>query len=333
MWIKAEKSLREAVEIHEKIGTEVQLGFDYLRLAQLNKLSRNAHAALGTRKQLLERATSLLDSDQARFHILLEQASEASENGEPIKALGLAEKALNICLTLRYPRGMADALGIIGDTRLAVVSRTNLIQALDHYVTSIVLYPYPGNAKVANTYETLDYVLKTLDDHPRSRWLKALPERLHGGDEPFGYFTKIAPDRNQPMNDLLLRIQQWTPKSSVLTMATTSQCPRLPARCTICGPMARPRDGAQEVEGCGERHTSRVENALTPYACGKRSSSMPRFQPKRYTLSVSRPVAPASRAHPCAMPRACLVSCLRHSSHKDRPQKMKESAVRGFMVA
>lgn len=136
----AESELRYSRGLHARIGSEPQQGFDLLRLAQVKRLEGRFEDA----RDLRSKAQALFPHGyHGNLHIDLEEAKVAIETGDTIHVVrGRSQRVVEGWAMLRYRRGMADALTVLGSGLEAALKWQEAVRS---YVAALLLYPYENS--------------------------------------------------------------------------------------------------------------------------------------------------------------------------------------------
>lgn len=198
-----EQQLRRAFEVHGRCATETEQAFGLLRLSQLKLLQYDWRAA----QELRARARQMFGDDLTTLHIDLEEAKLALLDGEVHPAKVRAEKGLDGFRHIKYARGMARALHLLG-VHAHVQGRTP--EAIEYYVASLAVFPYQSSPAHPQTWLCLDQALwemRVRHEHDELRkTLHLLHDMAQSRTGPFEELNHVAADRTAHLMEILRRL-------------------------------------------------------------------------------------------------------------------------------
>jgi hypothetical protein len=203
----ARQAFDKAYRIHIKYGTNSQTAFDQLRKAQLLRIEEGDIEEI---RRLLGEARSLFlfDEDRAVWHVDLEEARVILwSEGDIRLPMRKAMNALSVAADIKYPKGISDAIYMLGEIQAADGKRR---EAFRHYVASFVVYPYPGHLRNRTLWEKLWELHTDLkNEEGRGSYSELLSQlELELGSRS-GYFAYLHSDRNAEVSRILRRLRSW----------------------------------------------------------------------------------------------------------------------------
>lgn len=205
LWLKAEKALLASEKIHKEHGTDVQLGYDYLRQAQLLRVQATEGKSWKASKNrfdearsLREKARSEFGQDLASLHADIEDAEIGLMEGDIQMTVRKAKGVLERYNGLKYAKGMSDSLWVVGSTEMM---QLNLKEALEQYVAALCIYPYKDHLRNRELWNSIGNIHKDLRNEKGKNSYASVVRKMNRAAEekqrePFSHLNNVAADRS-----------------------------------------------------------------------------------------------------------------------------------------
>lgn len=191
---RAEEHLTRAYQIHRQWCAEALQAFSVFRIAQVWHAGGHWQQA----GELRHQARQQLGKDPKTWHIDLEEARLAFQDGEWQRAGQKAQEALEGWACFLYPKGMTDALNVLGDIERR---RGKVQEAGDLYVAALCIHPFDKHPDISPLWAKIGTIYADIDVQ---RVQTSIEERRGS----FSYLNHVAADRSMAIASILAKLRR-----------------------------------------------------------------------------------------------------------------------------
>lgn len=201
---KAKKHFLRAAEIEHQCDKYWGEGLSLLGLAKIERLAADWQDATKFRT----RAKNLLRQDHLPGQFQLEIACIELENGEVDRAVLLAEQALESWTFFGYPKGISEALTILGRVQMM---EGNTEEAFQTLLAGYIIHPMPNHFDTAllsdDVWHLRSDLFRSTSAKDFRKTLEAVQNNIVERKGYFGKLNAITPDRSKIIETVLQQLQ------------------------------------------------------------------------------------------------------------------------------